>query len=55
MDQINLENAEAHRDDNEEVLQAWIDQILDGTITLDGKTFLFQQVANKQLRRDRQL
>jgi len=35
MSQINLEDAEDNEDDNEEVLQAWIDQILDGTIDID--------------------
>jgi len=39
MAQLNLEDADANEDDNEEVLQAWIDQILDGTIDLDdGKS-----------------
>jgi hypothetical protein len=35
MAQLNLDDPEKNEDDNEEVLQAWIDQILDGSIDLD--------------------
>jgi len=38
MDQLNLENAEKYADENEEVLQAWLDQIVDGTIELEDGT-----------------
>lgn len=37
MEQLNLNDPDKHRDDNEEILQAWIDQILDGTIDLDDE------------------
>lgn len=36
MEQLNLREPEKNRDDNEEILQAWIDQILDGSIDLDA-------------------
>jgi hypothetical protein len=35
MSQINLEEPRKHKDSNLEVLQAWIDQVMDGTISLD--------------------
>lgn len=35
MDQLNLNQPEKYADENEEVLQAWFEQIVDGTIELD--------------------
>jgi hypothetical protein len=35
MSQLNLDQPKKHRDSNLEVLQTWIDQIMDGTIDLD--------------------
>lgn len=35
MEQLNLDEDDSNEDENEEVLQAWIDQIMDGTIDLD--------------------
>ena len=48
MDQLNLDNAEKYADENEEVLQAWLDQIIDGTIELeDGSFYEFPTVSPK--------
>jgi hypothetical protein len=59
MAQLNLEEADENEDDNEEVLQAWIDQILDGTIDLDdGMFYLYPHIvylSTKPLHRFSQL
>lgn len=36
MSQVNLDDPKKHSDSNFEVLQAWIDQIMNGQISLDG-------------------
>ena len=37
--QVNLDDPKKHSDSNFEVLQTWIDQIMSGAISLDGKDF----------------
>lgn len=37
MSQVNLDDPKKHSDSNFEALQSWIDQILSGSISLDGE------------------
>lgn len=36
MSQLNLDDPKKHRESNFEVLQTWIDQIMNGNISLEG-------------------
>lgn len=41
MSQLNLDDPKKHQDSNLEVLQSWIDQIMNGNISLDGLFLVF--------------